>query len=275
MDLKDWRSFNLYRRYGQTEAVSKKYFKYEGKSGRTWLVADQPNAADNIYCSNPGNGPGNGFGGAKLSLALVEGGFFVLNGGWHSNSDSLFRDTGIDLRSKHLTQVVVGRNRTTNSNHETIITDVLYWEKEPLVGSFYRYKEICDQVIQEYNLDNLVYYMESQDGSSCGWYKSWKPGDANAPGPVELVSEAETIALHSPEPAAPAARVDLIPSEKTEEIDLLLSNMTGRSRRHTIASGLCMCCGLPVGVFRDALSVKEYTISGYCQGCQDAVFTSV
>lgn len=31
-------------------------------------------------------------------------------------------------------------------------------------------------------------------------------------------------------------------------------------------------CGKPATGFRDALSAKEYRISGLCQGCQDAVF---
>lgn len=31
-------------------------------------------------------------------------------------------------------------------------------------------------------------------------------------------------------------------------------------------------CGEPVEGFRDALSKREYAISGLCQRCQDAVF---
>lgn len=32
---------------------------------------------------------------------------------------------------------------------------------------------------------------------------------------------------------------------------------------------LCATCGKPIGIFRDALSAKEFTISGMCQECQD------
>lgn len=39
-----------------------------------------------------------------------------------------------------------------------------------------------------------------------------------------------------------------------------------------VADGLCPLCGLPIGKFRDALSVKEFQISWLCQGCQDQVF---
>jgi len=33
-------------------------------------------------------------------------------------------------------------------------------------------------------------------------------------------------------------------------------------------------CGMPVRAFRDALSEKEFGISGLCQDCQDSVFGS-
>ena len=34
----------------------------------------------------------------------------------------------------------------------------------------------------------------------------------------------------------------------------------------------CVTCSEPVGEFRDALSKKEYSISGICQVCQDSIF---
>lgn len=36
--------------------------------------------------------------------------------------------------------------------------------------------------------------------------------------------------------------------------------------------GLCPTCGKTIGEFKDALSKKEFTISGMCQLCQDGVF---
>ena len=35
---------------------------------------------------------------------------------------------------------------------------------------------------------------------------------------------------------------------------------------------LCPTCGEGVGTFRNAISEKEYRISGMCQECQDSVF---
>lgn len=36
--------------------------------------------------------------------------------------------------------------------------------------------------------------------------------------------------------------------------------------------GHCNTCSKPVGEFRDALSRKEFGISGMCQECQNGVF---
>lgn len=62
------------------------------------------------------------------------------------------------------------------------------------------------------------------------------------------------------------------PTEKDPQIDLLLTSLTGRSRIECIENHICMTCGQPAEQFRDNLSVKEYTISGMCQKCQDSVF---
>jgi DNA-directed RNA polymerase subunit RPC12/RpoP len=38
------------------------------------------------------------------------------------------------------------------------------------------------------------------------------------------------------------------------------------------ASYICVSCGKTIGPFRDELSEKEFSISGFCQECQDKVF---
>ena len=43
-------------------------------------------------------------------------------------------------------------------------------------------------------------------------------------------------------------------------------------RRERMAAGVCAFCQKPITGFRDALSEKEYQISGLCQKCQDKVF---
>ncbi len=37
-------------------------------------------------------------------------------------------------------------------------------------------------------------------------------------------------------------------------------------------AGRCPLCGIKIGAFRDAISKREYEISGICQTCQDSIF---
>lgn len=68
------------------------------------------------------------------------------------------------------------------------------------------------------------------------------------------------------EPAAKAPEVD-------EALDLFSSACWGRNRSTSIVNDICVICGSAAKDFRDALSRKEYTISGMCQRCQDITFT--
>jgi len=61
-------------------------------------------------------------------------------------------------------------------------------------------------------------------------------------------------------------------SWKHPELEKALTAITGVDRVKTIAEMKCATCKNPNIVFRDALSEKEYTISGMCQDCQDSVF---
>lgn len=60
-------------------------------------------------------------------------------------------------------------------------------------------------------------------------------------------------------------------SEKSPEVKALVEKMfpgTGKA----IAEGRCPMCGQEITEFRNALSQREYEISGMCQHCQDSVF---
>jgi hypothetical protein len=54
----------------------------------------------------------------------------------------------------------------------------------------------------------------------------------------------------------------------TKPIDIL----TGGQHSRDIAAMTCTTCGGEAREFRDVLSLKESTISGMCQTCQDEVF---
>jgi len=49
-------------------------------------------------------------------------------------------------------------------------------------------------------------------------------------------------------------------------------NPSGRKRVDSIKQNICSWCGKPATEFRDELSRREYTISGFCQECQDNTF---
>lgn len=60
------------------------------------------------------------------------------------------------------------------------------------------------------------------------------------------------------------------PSQKAPALTDFLEQTFGRSS--AITSDTCVSCGQDATDFRDALSEKEYTISGLCQSCQDSIF---
>ena len=62
------------------------------------------------------------------------------------------------------------------------------------------------------------------------------------------------------------------PTVKDNSIDNLLNHMSGTNRIEQIKSNNCTWCKGDASSFRDELSKKEYTISGFCQKCQDEVF---
>jgi len=65
-------------------------------------------------------------------------------------------------------------------------------------------------------------------------------------------------------------------NEKSPEMKELLNDFAnkvfGRDRSNTIAAGNCVTCGGEAKGFKDAISIKEYKISGMCQKCQDMTF---
>lgn len=151
---------------GQEEAVSHRYHKYVGKSGNTWLVADTEAAAENIYVTDsPRNDGKEGFGGALLSMPCVDGTVFPLKGGWHTNASALYADTGIDVRDKHRTFVVLSRARATTDDgtYRTIFRDIVYRDIEPTLGIYDR-----DKVLMALYPDANYVYSASKGGSSSG-----------------------------------------------------------------------------------------------------------
>jgi hypothetical protein len=62
------------------------------------------------------------------------------------------------------------------------------------------------------------------------------------------------------------------PTNKSPEMEAFLTRLLGKDRKDIIDKSLCMTCDSPNLAFHDALSEKEYVISGMCQDCQDLTF---
>jgi len=99
---------------------------------------------------------------------LEDGTTEKLRGPWHTNSDALYENTGVDLRDKHLTFVVIGKGRKTHRTRRgwvDKITEVLYQDDKPIVGEFDRGKKLAQSMVNK--LKQTVYcYTRSQGGSS-------------------------------------------------------------------------------------------------------------
>lgn len=146
---------------GIEEAAQRRYELIETPSGN-WLYAPQvANCADHIYFHNPKDVRSQGFGGATLKFELSNDQVYEATGPWHSNSDSFHRATGVDVRDRHWTRVVLSKGKRWDK-HLAVMEDVVYYD-EGMVGRFDRYKELAKQ----FPAANF-YYSESRGGSSCG-----------------------------------------------------------------------------------------------------------
>ena len=64
-----------------------------------------------------------------------------------------------------------------------------------------------------------------------------------------------------------------VPSEKSPAIEALLTEINGgKNRRAYIRANKCVKCDGDASYFIDEVSRKEFSISGWCQHCQDELF---
>lgn len=153
---------------GSAEAESRRYHKFVSRSGRIYLVADQEDAAANIYAEGGPNS--DGFGGRTLTFTLVDDTKLELKGPWHTNSQDLFNNTGVDVRDQHYTFVVISRRRESGEHYESIMVDVLYRDGGPKLGSFHRGDILAREWAREIGAPVFL-YSQSKGGSSCGQVK--------------------------------------------------------------------------------------------------------
>lgn len=63
-----------------------------------------------------------------------------------------------------------------------------------------------------------------------------------------------------------------MPTSKSKSIEDTLIEIVGISRQEAAEKGICTFCKQPISDFHDAVSRREYLISGLCQKCQDEVW---
>lgn len=136
-------------------------------SGRRWVIADQPGAADNVYADG---GPGSeGFGGRTIKFDLVGGGSVEFIGPWKGNADSLFRETGQDVRDTYFTQGIIARERIAAKGfyQPDIYRGVVHHDAEAALGTFDRIPKLAQKLANELG-EPLVFAKISKGGGSAG-----------------------------------------------------------------------------------------------------------
>lgn len=63
-----------------------------------------------------------------------------------------------------------------------------------------------------------------------------------------------------------------MPTQKAKAIDDLLTKLAGVSRQEAAYKKICTWCKKPITGFRNAISKREYEVSGFCQECQDKTY---
>jgi len=64
------------------------------------------------------------------------------------------------------------------------------------------------------------------------------------------------------------------PTRKSKEVRELQSDIMGvPDITENIRKDICASCKQPALQFKDAISEREFAISGFCQKCQDSIFT--
>lgn len=157
-------------RSGSYEAERRHYHVHKGKGERTWFVADQIDAASNIYVHDPTDegkpASMRGFAGRTLTLITVEGEELSVRAPWHSNAEALFKDTGVDVRGTHRTFVVIANERDY-SEGRTVLRDIILKDESPRLGPFDRGRWVA-QGIANVMGRHVFCYDESSGGSSLG-----------------------------------------------------------------------------------------------------------
>jgi hypothetical protein len=142
------------------EAEIRRFKKIEA-NGKVWLVALQENAAENVYVHDPRDKNSQGFAGRTLTFQLEDGTEYAAKGPWQTSAGALFIATGYDVRDTHYTIGAIGLRKGESFMG---VGDVVYLEKEPILGTFERVNVIAQRIADE--LNTVVYCLSKSSGGS-------------------------------------------------------------------------------------------------------------
>lgn len=166
MDIK---GKNLSSTSAHPHAQSKAPYKMVmDKSGRrAWFYRDVKFAAGNIYADG---GPGSeGMGGRTCRFELEDGTHYDSIGPWMGNANDLFNQTGVDLRNRHASRLILARRVEYPKNEYFVrpdMLDVVHFEEDFIEGTFDRANILAQEIANKMG-EKLHYFIETSGGSQC------------------------------------------------------------------------------------------------------------
>jgi len=126
-----------------------------------------PNRADYIYTRKKDIGKSFGFGGDVLIFKLNDGRLFSLQGPWHTNSNSLFHDTGISVGDEYFTWGYIYEQKEPARVKGSLYTmiNVIYQDNSWILDRFDRIENHTKKLVQHFK-KSLYYSSFSRGGSS-------------------------------------------------------------------------------------------------------------
>jgi hypothetical protein len=141
------------------------YKMVRSKSGRAYFYRDVKFGAGNIYADG---GPGSeGMGGRTCRFELEDGTHYDSIGPWMTNSNDLFAQTGVDLRNRHASRLILARKIEYPKGQycdRPDMLDVVHYEEEFVEGTFDR-ANILAQDIADKMGEKLFYFIETSGGA--------------------------------------------------------------------------------------------------------------
>jgi hypothetical protein len=156
------------------KAEERKYHMIQ-KGSITWLYAEQPNAADNVYYHDANSKDSRGFAGRSITFPLVIGGSIELQGPWHSTAEALLNSTNIDITDTYLHQVIVAmhmKHEQFDGEYGPIFLPVLrgifHVDEKPVIGRSNRGNEIARGIANTIG-KTVRLYVRTSSGSLLSW----------------------------------------------------------------------------------------------------------